>query len=86
MGMMSVSSMRLLPVGAVGDEPRLEAILIVSPDHVRREELADVIEGANWHAASAASAQAAMWELSPVLPHLVADRRPRPTDSDGPSI
>ena len=65
-----------------GGQQRLEAVLVVSPDHARRAELADVVDAGSWHATTVASAQEVLWELSPVLPHLVLIDVPDPTEAD----
>jgi len=82
MAMLSVSSLRLAAPADGGDQHRLEAVLVVSPDHARRMELGDVIDAGGWVATTAGSGQEALWELAPVLPHLVVIDIPDPTDSD----
>ena len=78
----SVSSGRHMAPIRGGGPLRLEAILVVSSDHLRRAELADVVDAGGWHATTVASAQEALWELSPVLPHLVLIDVPDASEAD----
>lgn len=65
------------------DENRryLDTVLVVSPDPIRRSELAEVVDDGGWVAIAAGSAQEAAWELSPVLPHLIVVDIPSPEDA-----
>ncbi len=80
--MLSVSSLRLTAPTGVGHQRGLEAVLVVSPDRARREELEDVIDAGGWVPTTAGSVQEALWELSPVLPHLVVIDVPDPTEPE----
>lgn len=82
MGMLSVSSLRLTAPTPDAELSRIDAVLVVSPDHARRTELADVIDSGGWHATTVGSAREAIWELAPVLPHLVLIDVPDPSESD----
>ena len=82
MAMLSVSSLRLTAPADAALSHGLETVLVVSPDPARREQLADVIDAGGWVPTTAASVQEALWELSPVLPHLVVIDVPDPAGSE----
>ena len=68
-----------LPARGV-DRQYLDHVLIVSPDRVRRTELSDLVDRGGWFATAVGSAQEAIWDLSPVLPHLIVIDVPEPEE------